>query len=506
MITGKTLIELGLKPSSRFKEYLEIANHKLAAGQSWESIKKDILDDAAKEPPPKIKMRTQPLPINLAVAPENELEQQNVEDAKRKIGELSMVPVVTNAALMPDTCPAGSEYASIPVGGAITAGRHILPAAHSADIACSMCATVFESGSSTSTLLNHLSASTLFGPFSRQKGEEIYHPVLDENVWGNQFLKGLEYTAKRFLGTQGDGNHFAYLGTMHVDSKLLESLESVGYYEHVKALSPLKGKTLQTLVTHHGSRKLGADLYKRGMIEAEKETNAIAQGVPKSGYWLNIDGQTGKDYWEALQYIGRWTAANHAIIHDGFLSRAGAEPITRIKNDHNFVWEKDNVFFHGKGATPAWKDEQGRPKLGIIPLNMGREILLVLGGNNEQFLSFAPHGAGRNQSRTDTLKPYIDPATGKADPKKVEEAIKAATAGLEIRWGSGKADISESPFGYKDASKIIDQLQRFELATLIGAVRPRGCMMAGEFPTPWKEQKEAKKKAKETQAEQDMEL
>lgn len=505
MITGKTLIGLGLKPSAKFKEYIDLANKKLLEGKSWESIKNDILFDTTKEAPPKLKMREVPLPISLAVAPETELEEKNVAEAKRKISELSMVPVVTNATLMPDTCPAGSEYASIPVGGAITAGRHILPAAHSADIACSMCATIFSSNISTTALLNHLAASTLFGPFSKKQGEEIYHPVLDENVWSNPFLKGLEHTAKRFLGTQGDGNHFSYLGTLHVDSKLLECLESAGYYEHAKALTPYKEQTLQTLVTHHGSRKLGADLYKRGMVEAEKETNAIAQGIPKSGFWLNIDGPTGKAYWEALQYIGRWTVANHTIIHDGFTAKAGVEPITRFKNDHNFVWEKDNVFYHGKGATPAWKDEQGRPKLGIIPLNMGREILLVLGSNNAKYLSFAPHGAGRNQSRTDTLKPYIDSATGKADPKKVEAAIKVATTGLEIRWGSGKPDISESPFGYKDASKIIEQLQRFELAEVIGAVRPKGCMMAGDFPTPWKELKEAKKRAKEQEA-QDIEI
>lgn len=349
--------------------------------------------------------------------------------------------------------PAGQDFGSIPVGGAITTKSAILPAAHSADIACSMCATFFSTKEDVKTLLNHLGNSTVFGPFARRPGTEIHHPVLEEEIWDNPFLKDLQPIASRYLGTQGDGNHFGYIGEIEVSPSLIKKLEQEGYYNHVAELQPFVGHTLQTLVTHHGSRNLGAQLYKRGMKAAEYETNKIATGIPKNGYWLDVNTEKGKNYWEALQYIGRWTIANHEVIHNTFLAEAGVKAIGRIKNDHNYIWEKDGSFYHGKGATPAWRDEQGRAKLGIIPLNMGREILLVLGRDNTQFLSFAPHGAGRNQSRTATLKPYLDPKTGKPDPKKVAEALAQATQGVEVRWGSGKPDISESPFGYKDASK-----------------------------------------------------
>jgi hypothetical protein len=59
----------------------------------------------------------------------------------------------------------------------------------------------------------------------------------------------------------------------------------------------------------------------------------------------------------------------------------------QIGNEHNFVWKRGDSFFHGKGATPAWQDASGRPLLGLIPLNMAREILLVLGSNNNDYLS-----------------------------------------------------------------------------------------------------------------------
>jgi len=134
----------------------------------------------------------------------------------------------------------------------------------------------------------------------------------------------------------------------------------------------------------------------------------------------------------------------------------------QIGNEHNFVWKRGDSFFHGKGATPAWQDACGRPLLGFIPLNMAREILLVLGADNNQFLSFCPHGAGRNLSRSAMLRPYKN-AEGEIDPARVQQALAETTAGLDIRWYNGAPDLSESPLGYKDATKVKAQIVRFGL-------------------------------------------
>src|SRR5690606_16038175 len=114
-----------------------------------------------------------------------------------------------------------------------------------------------------------------------------------------------------------------------------------------------------------------------------------------------------------------------------------------------------------------WKDDQGRPLLGIIPLNMAREILLVLGSDNDAYLSFCPHGAGRDISRSETLRPYLD-EKGRVASSRVEQAVADATSGLDIRWFHGEPDITESPVGYKDAAKVKAQIDRFGLATLVG--------------------------------------
>jgi RNA-splicing ligase RtcB len=171
------------------------------------------------------------------------------------------------------------------------------------------------------------------------------------------------------------------------------------------------------------------------------------------------------------------------LIHEALLRRLGQRALVQIGNEHNFVWKRGDSFFHGKGATPAWQDSAGRPLLGLIPLNMAREILLVLGAGNDRYLSFCPHSAGRNQSRTAMLAPFKD-ADGELDPARVRHMLAETTAGLDIRWFSGAPDLSESPLGYKDATKVKAQIERFGLATVVGEIQPQGCIMAGEAPEP----------------------
>jgi tRNA-splicing ligase RtcB (3'-phosphate/5'-hydroxy nucleic acid ligase) len=505
-INGKDLIDAGVRPGPGFGQALKTAQEQLAAGSGLQ----EVLAHARKAMEPtetvKIPLRKSPLPIEIAAEPQGEEEEKNIAAALEKIREVTLCPIVERAALMPDTCPAGSETACIPVGGAIQTTGAILPGCHSADICCSMSATFFDSREPLSALLGHLEASTLFGPWARKPGEEMNHPVLEENVWDNPFLRGLDGHAHRYLGTQGDGNHFASIGSIEGDAALemAAELEAAGHEELARPLTEAAraGRTLRVLITHHGSRNLGAQIYKRGIEAAVAETAKIAHGIPKQAAWLDLSTDKGKTYWEALAYAGRWTKANHEVIHASFLEKAKAHKVCSVGNEHNFVWEAGGKILHGKGATPAWKDELGRPKVGIIPLNMGASILLVLGGDNTKFLSFAPHGAGRNKSRSETMREFKD-ASGKIDQGRLKKALAEATSdkGLDIRWGSGKPDITESPLGYKDAATIKRQIEGFGLARVAGEITPGGCIMAGEIEAPWMKKKREARALKEAARE-----
>jgi len=396
--------------------------------------------------------------------------------------ELLHVPVVKRGVIMPDACPAGHGTATIPVGGGIEVENGILPGAHSADICCSMFATFFAANHPIGEMMDQLQKSTHFGAGGRPRGDQWKSAVIEEPVWDNPFLSGLRSRAQDFLGTQGDGNHFAYLGRVQFSETQRAALEAAGQEDLAHWIERREGE-FSVLVTHHGSRGIGADLYKRGHVAARKWCAENAKDIPDAAVWLPADSPEGRHYWDALQYISRWTRENHALIHKAFLRRLGQRALVQIGNEHNFVWKRGEVFYHGKGATPAWCDSQGRPQLGLIPLNMAREILLVLGSDNDSFLSFCPHGAGRNQSRTAMLAPYRD-GEGNLDPARVQQTLAETTQGLDIRWFCGTPDLSESPLAYKDATKVKAQIARFGLANVVGEIQPLGCIMAGEAPEP----------------------
>lgn len=492
-IKARDLVAAGWLEGRRLGAALRRARELEAGGLPREAMLVQLEVEFPKEIP-LIEPRAAAAPLAEAIEAENDEEKSNLTAVRARMRELLHLPVIQRGVVMPDACPSGHAYATIPVGGGIEVANGIIPGAHSADICCSMFATFFDANHPTGELMDQLQRTTHFGAGGRPRGDQWSSPALEEPVWDNPFLTDLRSRARDFMGTQGDGNHFAYVGHISFSETQRAALEAAGYTELSEWITRRDG-VFNVLVTHHGSRGLGADVYKRGQVAARKWCNENARDVPDAAVWLPYDTAEGAAYWDALQYVSRWTRENHAQIHDAFLRRTGQRALTQIGNEHNFVWRRGEAFYHGKGATPAWATDDGRPLLGLIPLNMAREILLVLGANNDTYLSFCPHGAGRNRSRTATLRDYKD-ADGELDAGRVQQAIAEQTRGLDIRWFSGTPDLSESPLGYKDATKVKAQIAQFGLATVVGEIQPRGCIMAGEQAEPYWQRAKREKKAK----------
>ncbi len=491
-IKARELIAAGWPEGERLGAILRRARELDATGLA----RPDLLARLEAEFPfelPAILPRPGPAPLAEAVVAETSAEAVNLASARARMAELLHVPVVSRGAIMPDVCPSGHARATIPVGGAIAVENAIIPGAHSADICCSMFATFFAPNHPVGEVMDHLHKATHFGAGGRARGAQFSSAVLDEPVWDNPFLAHMRSRAQDFLGTQGDGNHFAYLGRIAFTEAQRTALAAAGHTALAEAIARTDDGGFSVLVTHHGSRGLGADVYKRGQHAAREWCRKNTKDIPDAAVWLPADTPEGRAYWAALGYVSRWTRENHAVIHDALLRRLGARALAQIGNEHNFVWRRGDTFLHGKGATPAWRDAEGRPLLGLIPLNMAREILLVLGADNADYLAFAPHGAGRNLSRTAMLAPYKD-ADGELDPARVQKAIAETTTGLDIRWFGGAPDLSESPIAYKDATKVKAQIARFNLATVVGEIQPQGCIMAGEQAEPhWMRARREKK-------------
>lgn len=447
---------------------------------------------------PKKKLTLHPLPLahSKAISATNEFDKKNIQAVNRKMQELMKSPIITAGAIMPDACPAGQEIANIPVGGVVATKNAIIPSAHSADICCSMYATFYQSNTEISTEMDALASVTRFGPGRRHPDTHIHHPVLEENIWKNKFLNGLKPYAQMHLADQGDGNHFAVIGEVTFSNEQILLLNNAGYEKLATSLQKNNiSNTYRVLVTHHGSRGLGAHLYKRGQNAAVKSTKKIAENIPDAAAWLDMDTTEGKEYWEALQYVSRWTKANHQCIHSHFLKKLRKKEVSSFGNAHNFVWQKlingEQHYIHCKGATPAWKDEKNRPLLGLIPLNMAAPILITLGKNNEEYLSCSPHGAGRNLSRTAFKKQVTKHGIIK-EPNAIQTMIDKQLVGLDVRWHCGIPDITETPLAYKTPKQIIEQIKEFNLAEIVALIKPLGSIMAGSEKIPyWKRKKEA---------------
>lgn len=452
-ITGRELIEAGFKPGKWFPAAIEAANALLADGGTMDAAMQEVGRFA---PPPVVSIRApgeMPFYINIDV--DGEDEQSNLLSCVATMTELMRTPVITAGSIMPDACPAG-PLGTIPVGGvAVSTGIH--PGMHSADICCSMSLTIFP-GIAPAVLLDAVHAVTHFGPGGRERGKQIKPPAdVMAAFEADPLLDDLTSGAIEHFATQGDGNHFAYVGTMKSS-----------------------GETV--LVTHHGSRGPGARLYKKGMQIAERYRQQLSPETLKQNAWIPADTREGDNYWSALQTIREWTKHSHIAIHDMAAERLGAKVGDRFWNEHNFVFRRsDGLFYHGKGATPAfdgWAPDA--TDLTIIPLNMAEPILIARGKDAKHGLGFSPHGAGRNYSRTQHKRIHA----GRTN----EEIFAEETKGIDARFFMGITDISELPSAYKNAASVRSQIESHGLADIVDEVLPYGCIMAGDWEqnAPWR--------------------
>ena len=390
-------------------------------------------------------------------------ERDNMESAALAMDYVVKAPPVKAAALMPDACPTGPQ--NIPVGGVVSSTA-IHPSYHSADVCCSVFNSTFRAGTDPKMLLDAVHENTHFGPIAYKQGKvnksAILPGSLKKLISDNPIMKDMVMLADCHFGTQGDGNHFAFVGVSENDGTV-------------------------HLVTHHGSRGLGAALYKEGKKAAQKWTERVCSEMAKDNAWIEPNSQYEVDYWHALQIVREWTKMNHSIIHQLAANQLNETPIDQYWNEHNFVFKRDDdLYYHAKGATPAFEDwAHDATDKTLIPLNMGAPLLVVIGKNNPQALGFSPHGAGRNMSRTKFKKTVL--------PNYENEAalVSAETKGIDARFFNGNADISELPSAYKDHQSIIKQIGDFGLAEIVDKIMPYGSIMNGNVT--WKRRGRNKK-------------
>jgi tRNA-splicing ligase RtcB len=356
------------------------------------------------------------------------------------------LPVAVAGALMAD---AHVGY-GLPIGGVLATDHAVIPYAVGVDIACRMKLTVYDRKANTlagqrDRLAKLIEAETRFGlGCSFQPRRE--HDVMDEDWSVSPVTQRLRDKAWAQLGTSGSGNHFVEFGAFTVDA------------EQAPALGLEPGEYV-ALLTHSGSRGTGAQVCefysKRAMARhahLPKELKHLA--------WLSLDDPEGQEYWAAMQLMGHYAAANHALIHQHIAKKLGVPVILDVENHHNFAWKERHtvkgqmreVIVHRKGATPA-----GVGVRGIIPGSMASPGYVVRGKGSPESLHSASHGAGRVMSRTKARQSFTWSATKKL---LAERGVELLSAGLD-----------EVPGVYKDIRAVM--AAQTDLVEVLGQFDPK---------------------------------
>lgn len=360
------------------------------------------------------------------------------------------LPIAVSGALMPD---AHLGY-GLPIGGVLATENAVIPYAVGVDIACRMRLSVLdmpvgELEGSSKKLEKTLEIETSFG-LGAQFRTPKDHEVMDDD-WGVSVVtRKLHGKARRQLGTSGSGNHFVEFGILTLEQPDLG----------------LQPGTYLALLSHSGSRGPGnkvASHYSRLAQDLHPELPRELRHLA----WLELDSDSGAEYWAAMQLMGRFAAANHQLIHHSIVKALRAKVRATVENHHNFAWIEEHqgrtVVVHRKGAIPA-SDGQ----VGVIPGSMATPGFVVRGKGSAASLMSAAHGAGRLMSRKAAKRTLTWSAVKK-------DLVRRGVTLLS-------ADLDEAPAVYKNIHQVM--AAQSDLVDTIARFDPRIVKMAppGERP------------------------
>ncbi len=360
------------------------------------------------------------------------------------------LPVAVSGALMPD---AHIGY-GLPIGGVLATDNVVIPYAVGVDIACRMKLTILDIPADRlkkeeDRLAKVLETRTVFGTGAVHK-KPLDHPVLEADWNALPITRRLFDKARGQLGTSGSGNHFVEFGILTLEQPELD----------------LPAGEYLALLSHSGSRGTGAtiaDFYSKLAMSLHPELPANLKHLA----WLDLDSEPGQEYWLAMNLMGEYASANHALIHRRIAEALGTRVLAGVENHHNFAWKERHgdrdLIVHRKGATPA-----GKGVLGVIPGSMATPGFVVRGRGKEESLLSASHGAGRAMSRTAAREKYR------------WAGIKPMLQAAGVRLLS--AGIDECPLAYKDIHSVM--AAQSDLVEVIARFDPKIVRMAdaGEKP------------------------
>lgn len=209
-------------------------------------------------------------------------------------------------------------------------------------------------------------------------------------------------------------------------SKATESLGTLGGGNHFIELDRDDNGD-EYLVIHSGSRHFGKEVCNH------YQQIAMEQNPYRIKNLSYLSGDEAKEYLKDMEFTIRYSEANRRIIADEILRQMGWKELDSFSSIHNYIG-KDGII--RKGSISATDGEKI-----LIPLNMRDGSIIAIGKGNVDWNNSAPHGAGRQFSRSE------------ANELITIEDVKKAMNGIHSNCVA-KHNITESPDAYKPADEI----------------------------------------------------
>ncbi|MDK1329185.1 RtcB family protein [Arthrobacter sp. zg-Y1143] len=232
------------------------------------------------------------------------------------------------------------------------------------------------------------------------------------------YLKGWQLQ----LGTLGSGNHFIEVSLDEEDTVWL--------------------------FLHSGSRGVGNKIAQQHIWAAQNYCGKRSIELPDRDLAYLEEGTEEFDrYIAELMWAQKFALLNREEMMDRVMAcfrewtGGPVQEAERINCHHNYTEVEEHygkrVWLSRKGAIDA---SPGRP--GLIPGSMGTASYVVEGKGYPPSLNSAPHGAGRQYSRTRARKTFS------------QEQLRKAMRGIEYR--DTPAFIDEIPAAYKDIDAVME--------------------------------------------------
>lgn len=224
------------------------------------------------------------------------------------------------------------------------------------------------------------------------------------------------------LGTLGSGNHFIEVS--------LDESDRVWLFLH----SGSRGVGNKIATHHIGVARRVAERYWIDL--PDRDLAYLAEGTDE--FWA---------YLRQLRWAQRFALLNREEMMDRVLACVAAwvgtdslERVAEVNCHHNYTESERHfgkqVWLSRKGAIDA-----SAGTWGLIPGSMGTASYVVVGKGNPVALNSAPHGAGRQFSRSAARRQFS------------VDDLRAAMDGIEYR--DTAAFVDEIPAAYKDIDQVM---------------------------------------------------